>query len=131
MRTLCAGFLAALVLAAGCATTFEFRRQELLAERVKQYGKLIRWSEFEGAQLYLTEDAPGRRTPPPKEVRVVDYEVKQLILTEAGRQAGQVVEITYFSVNNPKVRTVTDLQKWEFDVERNEWFLKSGFPEFK
>ncbi len=131
MRNLGVGCLAALVLLAGCASSFEFRRQELLSERVKQYGKLIRWSQFEGAQLYLTEDAPGRRTPLPKEVRVVDYEVKQLILTEAGRQAGQVVEITYFSGTNPKVRTVTDLQKWEFDLERNEWFLKSGLPQFK
>jgi hypothetical protein len=131
MRTLCAAFLAALVLAAGCATTFEFRRQELLAERVKQYGKLIRWSEFEGAQLYLTEEAPGRRTPPPKEIRVTDYEVKQLILTAGGLQAGQVVQISYFNQRDARVRTLEDVQQWVFDPEQNEWFLKSGLPDFK
>lgn len=130
MKAFSAGLLAVILFWGGCATTFEFRRQELLAERVKQYGKLIRWSQFEAAQLYLTDDAPGRRRPPPHEVRVVDYEVKQLILTEAGHQAGQVVQITYFTERNPKIRTVKDLQNWEFDIERNEWFLKNGFPEF-
>jgi hypothetical protein len=131
MRTLCLAFLAAAIVCAGCAASFEFRRQELLAERVKQYGKLIRWSQFEAAKLFLADDAPGRRSPPPKDIRVSDYEVMQLILTENTHEAGQMVHITYFSERNPRVRTLEDLQKWVFDVDRNEWFLKSGFPEFK
>jgi hypothetical protein len=130
MKAAGAGLLAALLLWTGCASSFDFRKQELFAERVRQYGKLIRWSEFEMARPYLADDAPGRRAPLPKEVRVVEYEVKQLILTEDARKAGQIVEITYFKEKDPRVRTLTDAQEWEFDLERNQWFLKNGFPDF-
>jgi hypothetical protein len=130
MKAIGAGLLAAFLMWTGCASSFDFRRQELFTERVRQYGKLIRWSEFEMAQSYLAADAPGRKPLRPKDVRVTEYEVKQLILAEDARKAGQTVEITYFRERDPRVRTITDFQQWEFDFERNDWFLKSGFPDF-
>ncbi|MFO7708612.1 MAG: hypothetical protein R6V84_10605 [Desulfobacterales bacterium] len=130
MKAIGAGLLAALFVWAGCASSFDYRRQEQFAERAHQYGKLIRWSEFELARSYLSNDAQGRRAPLPKEVRVVDYEVKQLIVAEDARKAGQTVEITYFKERDPRVRTLTDTQQWEFDPERSDWFLKNGFPDF-
>jgi hypothetical protein len=131
MKTVAAGVMAALLVLTGCASSFDFRRQELFAERVRQYGKLIRWSQFEPARTYLTADAPGRQATLPNDVRVTDYEVKQLILTEDARKAGQTVEITYFRERDPRVRKLMDVQQWVFDFEQNEWFLKSGFPDFK
>lgn len=131
MKALATGVTAALLLCMGCASSFDFRRHELFTERVRQYGKLLRWSEFEAARSFLASDAQGRQALLPKDVRVTEYEVKQLILTEDARKAGQTVEITYFKERDPRVRTLTDLQQWEFDNERNDWFLKSGFPDFK
>ncbi len=130
MKATVAGLLAAFLLWTGCALSYDFRRQELFAERVRQYGKLIRWSEFEMARSYVAKDAQGRRPPLPKEVRVVEYEVKQMIMAEDARKAGQIVEITYFKEKDPRVRTLTDRQQWEFDLEHNEWLLISGFPDF-
>lgn len=131
MKAIAAGGVALLLLCMGCASGFDFRRQELFAERVRQYGKLLRWSEFEAARSYLAGDPQGRPVLLPKDVRVTEYEVKQLILTDDARKAGQAVEITYFRERDPRVRTLTDLQQWEFDEKRNNWFLKSGFPDFK
>ncbi len=131
MKAIAAGVVAALLICTGCAAGFDFRRQELFTERVRQYGKLLRWSEFEAARSYLASDASGRQAVLPKDVRVTEYEVKQLILAEDARKAGQTVEITYFRERDPRVRTLTDLQQWEFDDQRNHWFLKSGFPDFK
>jgi hypothetical protein len=40
-------------------------------------------------------------------------------------------DIMYFRSGNPRIKTLTDQQLWEFDAVRNDWFLKSGFPDFK
>jgi hypothetical protein len=54
-----------------------------------------------------------------------------MVVADDARRAGQTVDITYFKSGNPRVRTLTDQQLWEFDEARNDWFLKSGFPDFK
>jgi hypothetical protein len=119
------------LLLSGCASSFDFRRQDTFEERVRQYGNLIRWSEFEAAEYFLTLDASGKRPQAPKDVRVTDYQVKLMVVADDARKAGQTVDITYFKSGNPRVRTLTDQQLWEFDEARNDWFLKSGFPDFK
>lgn len=119
------------LLLSGCASSFDFRRQDTFEERVRQYGNLIRWSEFEAAEYYLALDASGKRPKGPQDVRVTDYQVKLMLVSDDARKAGQTVDITYFRSGNPRVKTLTDQQLWEFDDARNDWFLKSGFPDFK
>ncbi|MBI5580453.1 MAG: hypothetical protein HY895_14965 [Deltaproteobacteria bacterium] len=119
------------LLLSGCASSFDFRRQDTFEERVRQYGNLLRWSEFEAAEYFLALDASGKRPQAPQDVRVTDYQVKLVLVSEDARKAGQTVDITYFRSGNPRIKTLTDQQLWEFDAVRNDWFLKSGFPDFK
>jgi hypothetical protein len=119
------------LLLSGCASSFDFRRQDTFEERVRQYGNLIRWSEFEAAEYFLALDASGKRPQAPSDVRITDYQVKLMLVADDARKAGQTVDITYFKSGNPRVKTLTDQQFWEFDQARNDWFLKSGFPDFK
>ena len=119
------------LLLSGCASSFDFQRQDSFEERVRQYGNLLRWSEFEGAQYYLAFETSGTRPKAPTDVHVTDYQVKLKIVSDDARKAGQVVDITYFRSGNPRVKTLEDKQLWEFDPTRNDWFLKSGFPDFK
>ena len=119
------------LLLSGCASSFDFRRQDTFEERVRQYGNLMRWSEFEAAEYYLDLDASGMRPKAPNDVHVTDYQVKLMLVAEDARKAGQTVDITYFRSGNPRVKTLTDQQLWEFDDVRNDWYLKSGFPAFK
>ena len=44
------------LLLSGCASSFDFQRQDSFEERVRQYGNLIRWSEFEAAEYFLALD---------------------------------------------------------------------------
>jgi hypothetical protein len=46
------------------------------------------------------------------------------------RRVLQVVEISYFLANDPRIKTLQDHQVWEFDSDRAAWLLKSGFPHF-
>lgn len=131
MRRFCLMAVAAALLAAACASTFDFRREEVFEDMSKRYGRLMRWSEFEAARPYLAADVPKERGSVPPSVRVADYEVQQVVYTEDKRQAMQSVKITYFRQDNPKLRTIEDLQVWEFSADKEAWFLKSGFPDFK
>jgi hypothetical protein len=131
MKKLCLAVLVATLLAAACASTFEFRREELFEDMSKRYGRLIRWSEYEAALPYLAADAPKERSVLPTDVRVADYDVKQVAYTEDKQQVLQTVRITYFNQSNPKLRTLDDLQLWEFNPDKGAWLLKSGFPDFR
>jgi hypothetical protein len=64
-------------------------------------------------------------------VRISDYEVKQVAYTEDKQQVLQTVRIGYFRQSNPKLRTLEDLQLWEFNPDKGAWLLKSGFPDFR
>ncbi len=123
--------LTAALLSAACAATFDFRREELFEDMSKRYGRLIRWSEFDTARPYLAADAPAERASVPASVRVADYEVKQVAYADDMRRTLQTVRITYFKLDNPRLRTLDDLQVWEFSADKGAWFLKSGFPDFQ
>ena len=43
----------------------------------------------------------------------------------------QLVDIQYYRMRNVTVRTITDLQKWEYDKERERWYLLSDLPRFE
>jgi len=123
--------LTAALFSAACAATFDFRREELFEDMSKRYGRLIRWSEFDAARPYLAPDAPPERTVLPGHVRVADYEIKQVAYADDMHRALQTVRITYFKQDNPRLRTIDDLQVWEFSADKGAWFLKSGFPDFQ
>lgn len=127
----CLAVLAVALLTAACASTFDFRREELFEDMSKRYGRLIRWSDFDAAKPYLAADAPKERGTVSAGVRVADYEVQRVAYTEGKRQVLQTVKINYFKQDNPRLRTLEDLQVWEFSADKGAWFLKSGFPDFQ
>jgi hypothetical protein len=123
--------LAAALLSSACASTFDFRREELFEDMSKRYGRLVRWSEFDAARAYLADDVPKERGTVPAGVRVADYEVQKVAYTEGKRQVLQTVMIVYFKQDNPRLRALEDAQVWEFNADQGAWFLKSGFPHFQ
>jgi hypothetical protein len=129
MKRIIAALLLAILLAGGCASTFDFRRQELFENSAKSYANLIRWSEFEAARRLLAA-GQAEGNPPLGHVRVSDYQVRKLAYAKDSRQAVQLVEISYFKVDDPRIRTVMDQQLWEFDEEQGAWLNKSGLPKF-
>ena len=130
MRRMSAALLIFGLLLSGCTSSFDFQRQDTFEERVRQYGNLMRWSEFEAAEYFLALDSSGKRPKAPNDVRITDYQVKLMVVADDARKAGQTVDITYFRSGNPRIKTLTDQQLWEFDPVRKDWFLKSGFPAF-
>jgi hypothetical protein len=120
--------VAAVVLTVGCASTFDFRREEVFEETVRTYGRLITWSDFGSAGAYLAPDATVKSVP--QGVRVAGYDFKQLVFTQDKLAAVNVVEINYYRETELRLKTLLDRQLWEFNADRQTWMLKSGFPPF-
>lgn len=128
MRRLILLLVAAAVLAAGCASTFDFRREEVFEETVRAYGRLITWSDFGTASAYLAPDAENKSVP--KGVRVATYDFKQLVFTQDKMAAVNLIEISYYRENDMRLKTLMDQQLWQFNEAKQTWQLKSGFPPF-
>ncbi len=122
---------AALLFLAACASTFDFRKEELFETSSKRYGRMIRWSDFENARGYFAADVSEARRTAPQDIQVTEYEPNQIAVADDRRHVLQVVRISYFKLDDLRIRTIQDQQLWEFDSEQGAWFLKSGFPEFK
>jgi hypothetical protein len=120
--------LALAVLAVGCASTFDFRREEIFEDTVRAYGRLMTWSDFGAAAAYLTADAPVQTVP--DGVKVASYEFKQAIFTQDKLEAVNLIQISYYRENELRLKTLMDRQLWQFNSEKQAWLLKSGFPPF-
>jgi hypothetical protein len=118
------------VLLSACASTFDFRREEIFEDTAKAYGRLIRWSDFESARAFLAPAEPGAKIALPKDVRVAEYDVKQMAYDPGKHKVVQIVAISYYRANDPRLRTLQDQQLWEFDEPTGTWRLKSGLPNF-
>ncbi|MCU0564953.1 MAG: hypothetical protein MUE48_13710 [Desulfobacterales bacterium] len=120
--------LVAAALAVGCASTFDFRREEVFEDTVRAYGRLITWSDFGTASAYLAPDAENKTVP--KGVRVASYDFKQLVYTHDKQAAVNIIEISYYRENDMRLKTIMDQQLWQFNAAKQAWQLKSGFPPF-
>lgn len=127
----CLAACAALLYLCACASTFDFRKEEIFESSSKRYGRMIRWSDFENARGYFAADVSEARSMPPQDIQVTEYEPSQIAVADDRHHVLQVVKISYFKLDDLRIRTIQDRQLWEFDPEKGAWFLKSGFPEFK
>ena len=107
---------------------------EQLSEMTKAYEQAIRWSEFDYAMVFLKPSELEANPPDEsfyKRIKVTAYKMKKTALSEDETQAIQIVEISYYKINNVIVKSITDHQLWEWDTKEKQWYLQSGLPDFK
>lgn len=122
------------LLVSGCMSLPLFRKMEQLSETTQAYEQAIRWSEFDYAMVFL-EPSEREANPPDesfyKRIKVTAYKVKKTAFSDDETQAIQIVEISYYKIDNMIVKSFSDHQLWEWDTKDRRWYLKSGLPEFK
>ena len=85
---------------------------------------------------------PGFRKPPDineqapdvqdlSDLRVTSYRVKQTIMSEDQTMVIQVVDFEYYRTRDVTLRNLTDRQRWEYDKEKERWYLTSDLPKFE
>jgi len=66
-----------------------------------------------------------------KNLRVSEYEVKNIIVSDNKLEIIQIVHIEYYLLNQLIVRTIQDDQLWKYNEEKKTWLLFSGPPNIK
>jgi uncharacterized protein YceK len=117
----------------GCGTVSDFYRIDDYEKTARAYGRLIRWSDFEKAVVFLKLDAS---TSLPdlerlKQFQVTGYEALDARFSENKRTVTQIVKIEYLVRSRMVERALTDQQVWEYSETHERWVLASGFPAFK
>ncbi len=65
-----------------------------------------------------------------KNIKVNEYEVKNVIMSDNKLEIIQIVQIEYYLLNQLIVRTIQDDQLWKYNEEKKTWLLFSGPPDF-
>lgn len=124
--------LAATVLT-GCASFAAQHRMSKLDTLTRAYERAIEWSDFEAA-LAATTRSEGTSRPETssfKYIKVTSYAPVSSRAADDGRSFKRVVRISYVHTSSMIERSVTTEEEWEYSDQSEQWFLRSGFPQFR
>lgn len=141
MKKLFCNFLSVglLVVLAGCSLPQQASvlPQERFADTHAAYLKLLRWREFPALAGFYTEprrDGYLARVRGLEEFQVVDAELVRADFREATREMETDVEIKYYLLSSPTVRTMQLKQRWSYfpgdALSVGQWFITSQFEGF-
>jgi len=97
----------------------------------RAYGQAISWSEYVVAATFLKSDDQNKVAADIEHLnkfRVTAYEPRLLTVIEKDVRIRQVVKISYFRNDDLIVKSISDVQLWEYDPEKRSWLLRTGFP---
>jgi|OpeIllAssembly_1097287.scaffolds.fasta_scaffold87873_1 hypothetical protein len=128
-------FLSLFITAAlvSCATEKSFR--EDFDKVFMGYNDLLRWHKLEDLGLFPVDSISEKyreRLEMAKDVKVVDYRIMNVTFDDKKKEAAVKIELDYYTLSWPTIRTVVDNQKWAYKGEKDkgEWRLMSLLPEF-
>lgn len=117
----------------GCASRQKQKSLNVFDERIRLYGRLLRWKEYEGAinMIRHQDESPADvNLEDYNDLRVVDYEIKNVAINEDHKSAMVHAEISYYYETRNKVMTIRDTQNWWYLEEAETWFLDGSLPAF-
>ena len=128
-------FLSLFITAALISCATEKSAREDFDKIFADYNDLLRWHRFEDASLFPADtisDKYRERLEMAKDVKVVDYRVMNVTFDKKNKEAAVKVELDYYTLSSPRLRTVVDNQKWVYEGAEGKgvWRLVSLLPEF-
>ena len=122
------------LLCVACSSVSHMIRLEAYDATASQYAKAVRWSDFDSASSFLQGTDIDQRFELIKElkrIKVTGYTVKMFEVSAEKDKVSQLVEIKYYTLTNPTLKSTLDHQHWEYDDSKERWYLVSGLPQFK
>ena len=121
------------VFCTGCASMKEKDRLNAFNERVRAYGKMLRWGDYAQAAAMRRaregESAPVN-TESLGEVRVTSYRITRSELASDNAMGSVSAAIEYYHERENRIRKLVDQQKWWYDDKREKWYLDGELPAF-
>ncbi len=118
----------------GCAS--KHKKQKTLSnfdERIRLYGRLLRWEEYEGAVNMIRhqdESSVEIDLDAYNDLQVTYYEVKKVVMGDDLKTAEVEAEINYYFETTNSVKTIRDKQSWWYKEDAETWFLDDDLPAF-
>ena len=122
------------LLAVGCASVTEMKQMEKFEQTSHTYELAIRWSDFEMASSFIKDqEDPGlaAQIEHLKQYQVTAYEVKRFLPAADKSQILVFADVQYYKRDGLIVKNYSHRQLWQFDPDRENWYLISGLPELK
>ncbi len=121
---------AAVMAAAGCAGMQKSYRSSQFETRSFEFLRAVRWGYYERAVAYVAKEA---ETPAPdifETLHFSNYKTGDWQISEDAMRVTQPVTFHYYRTDNYTERSTTVEMVWQYDADRGDWFLVSGFPAF-
>lgn len=134
MKTYAVGSVLLVLFIMGCASIKDLQKTGKFEEIAEIYEDAVRWSDFHAARAFVKQEPSDETTTDTdrlKQIKVTAYSVKRRVSSPDSNTVNQVVEISYYWLNNPVVKSLTDRQVWEYDHAASTWHLTTGLPDFK
>jgi hypothetical protein len=125
--------LLAVFLVLGCGSVLDQAKLSKFNDTSKSYGEALVWGYYAAANLYRKPELAEREKPNfenLKNIKVAQYDIMDMDMSEDGLRIDQLAEITYFHRNKMILKTIRDQQVWEFDSKDRRWYLTTPMPEF-
>jgi hypothetical protein len=122
------------LLAVSCATVTEMKTMDKFEQSADSYELAIRWSDFDMASSFLKDQQDpeiASQVEHLKQFKVTAYTVKRFLPSADKSQVLIFADVQYFKKNSLVIKNITHRQLWEYDKEKESWFLTSGLPDFK
>ena len=122
------------ILAVSCASVKEMKTMDKFEQAADSYELAIRWSDFDMASSFLKNQQDpeiASQIEHLKQFKVTSYTVKRFLPSVDKSQVLIFAEVQYFKKNGLIVNNITYRQLWEYDKEKENWFLTSGLPDLK
>jgi hypothetical protein len=123
MRIRIRSFLLAIACAAACNKT----RVDQLSERTEVFNRNLRWSSLAAASAFVADK--NRKTLVEKIAkdlnnnRIVDFLIVDMALDPEKKNGSIVIEYSFYGVSDQNVRVRREVQYWEYDNKKKNWFL--------
>lgn len=122
------------MLAVGCASITDMKKLEKFEQVTDAYELAMRWSDFEMAGSFLKDQKNPNLVSQIeylKQFKITSYTVKRYIPSADKSQVLVIADMQFFKINSLVVKNISHRQIWEYDQDKDNWFLASGLPDLK
>ena len=123
-----------LLLVVGCASVTDMKKMDKFEQTSHAYELAIRWSDFEMASSFIKNQEDPNLAAQIKHLnqyQVTSYEVRRFLPAEEKSQVLVFANVEFFKKDGLIVKNYSDRQLWQFDPDKEGWFLISGLPDLK
>ena len=122
------------LLVVGCASVTDMKKMDKFEQTSHAYELAIRWSDFEMASSFIKDQEDpdlAAQIENLKQYQVTAYEVKRFLPSEDKSQVLIFADVQYFKKDGLIVKNYSHRQLWQFDQDKESWYLTSGLPDLK